>query len=130
MSKLKVVWTSQFKKDYKAAMKSHLNMDLLDDVIRSLANQEELDPKYKGHPLSGNWKSFMECHIRPDWLLIYKIANDELILTLARTGSHSNLFGKQGVYFGKCLFSFGLNLILCINVFKIPECIGFITSGT
>ena len=56
MSKLKVVWTSQFKKDYKAAMKSHLDMDLLDDVIRSLANQEELDPRYKGHPLSGNWK--------------------------------------------------------------------------
>lgn len=75
-------------------MKSHLDMDLLDDVIRSLANQEELDPKYKGHPLSGNWKSFMECHIRPDCLLIYKIANDKLILTLARTGSHSNLFGK------------------------------------
>ena len=75
-------------------MKSYLDMDLLDDVIRSLANQEELDPKYKGHPLSGNWKSFMECHIRPAWLLIYKIANDKLILTLARTGSHSNLFGK------------------------------------
>ena len=74
--------------------KSHLDMDLLDDVIRSLANQEELDPKYKGHPLSGNWKSFMECHIRPDWLLIYKIANDKLILTLARTDSHSNLSGK------------------------------------
>ncbi len=94
MSKLKVVWTSQFKKDYKAAMKSHLDMGLLDDVIRSLTNQEELDPKYKDHPLSGNWKSFMKCHIRPDWLLIYKIANDKLILTLARTGSHSNLFGK------------------------------------
>ena len=75
-------------------MKSHLDMDLLDDVIRSLANQEELDPKYKGHPISGNWKSFMECHIKPDWLLINKIANDQLILTLARTGSHSNLFGK------------------------------------
>ena len=75
-------------------MKSNLDMDLLDDVIRSLANQEELDPKYKGHPLSGNWKAFMECHIRPEWLLIYKIANDKLILTLARTGSHSNLFGK------------------------------------
>lgn len=94
MSKLKVVWTWQFKKDYKTAMKSHLDMDLLDDVIRSLANQEELDPKYKDHPLSGNWKSFMECHIRPDWLLIYKIENDKLILTLARTGSHSNLFWK------------------------------------
>ena len=54
MSRLKVVWTSQFKKDYKAAMKSHLDMDLLDGVIMSLANREELDPKYKDHPLSGN----------------------------------------------------------------------------
>ena len=94
MSRLKVVWTSQFKKDYKAAMKSHLDMDLLDGVIMSLANREELDPKYKDHSLSGNWKSFMECHIKPDWLLIYRIENDKLILTLARTGSHSNLFGK------------------------------------
>lgn len=75
-------------------MKSHLDRNLLDDIIRSLANQEELDPKYKDHPLSENWKSFMECPIRPDWLLIYKIENGKLILTLARTGSHSNLFGK------------------------------------
>lgn len=75
-------------------MKSRLDMELLDDIISSLANQEELDPKYKDHPLSGNWKSFMECHIRPDWLLLYKIENDKLILTLARAGSHSNLFWK------------------------------------
>ena len=54
MSKLKVVWTSQFKKDYKAAMKSHLDMDLLDVIIRSLCDQAELDPKYKDHALSGN----------------------------------------------------------------------------
>ena len=54
MSKLKVVWTSQFKKDYKAAIKSNLDIDLLDEVIKSLANQEELDSKYKEHPLSGN----------------------------------------------------------------------------
>ena len=94
MSRLKVVWTSQFKKDYKAAMKSNLDMDLLDGVIMSLANREELDTKYKDHPLSGNRKSFMECHIKPDWLLIYRIEHDKLILTLARTGSHSNLFGK------------------------------------
>ncbi len=94
MSKLKVVWTSQFKKDYKAAMKSHLDTDLLDDVIRRLSNLEELDPKYKDHALSGNWKSFRECHIKPDWLLIYKIDGDRLILTLARTGSHSGLLGK------------------------------------
>ena len=94
MSKLKVVWTTQFKKDYKAAMKSHLDMNLLDEVIRSLANLEELDPQYRDHALSGNWKSFRECHVKPDWLLIYKIEGDRLVLTLARTGSHSNLFGK------------------------------------
>ena len=67
MSKLKVVWTTQFKKDYKAAMKSHLDMNLLDEVIRSLANLEELDPQYRDHALSGNWKSFRECHVKPDW---------------------------------------------------------------
>ncbi len=79
---------------YKAAIKSHLDMDLLDNIILSLANQEELDSKYKNHTLSGNRKSFMECHIKPNWLLIYKIENDKLILTLSKTGSHSNLFGK------------------------------------
>lgn len=94
MSKLKVVWTSQFKKDYKTAMKRHLDMNLLDSIIMSLANQEELDSKHRNHPLTGNWKSFMECHIKPDWLLIYRIENDKLILTLARTGSHSSLFKK------------------------------------
>lgn len=94
MSSLKVVWASQFKKDYKMAMKSHLDMDLLDGIIKSLSDQAELDPKYKDHPLSGDWKSFRECHIKPDWLLIYKIEGNRLILTLVRTGSHSNLFGK------------------------------------
>lgn len=94
MSSLKVVWTSQFKKDYKVVMKNHLDMDLLDGIIKNLSDQAELDPRYKDHPLSGNWKSFRECHIKPDWLLIYKIEGDRLILTLVRTGSHSNLFGK------------------------------------
>lgn len=94
MSQLKVVWTSQFKKDYKAAIRSHLDISLLDKIIMNLANQEELDPKYKDHPLSGNWKSFMECHIKPDWLLIYKIESDKLILTLTMAGSYSYLFWK------------------------------------
>lgn len=71
-------------------MKNHLDMNLLDSIIMRLANQEELDSKYKNHPLSGNWKSFMECHFKPDCLLIYKVENDKLILSLARTGSHSN----------------------------------------
>ena len=93
MSKLKVVWTAQFKKDYKEAMKSNLDINQLDKVIRSLSNLEELDPKYRDHSLSGDWKSFRECHVKPDWLFIYKIEGERLILTLARTGSHSNLFG-------------------------------------
>ena len=90
MSKLKVVWTSQFKKDYKTAMKRHLDMNLLDSIIMSLADQEELDSKYMNRPLTGNWESFMGCHIKPDWLLIYRIENDKLILTQTRTGSHSS----------------------------------------
>ncbi len=89
-----VVWTSQFKKDCKNAIKRNLNIDLLDDLIRDLANDKALDPKFKDHLLSGNWKSFRECHIMPDLLPIYKIENDRLILTLARTGSHSDLFKK------------------------------------
>ena len=94
MSKLIVVWTSQFKKDYKLAIKRHQNIDLLDDIIIHLSNGEQLDPKYKDHILSGNWQTFRECHIAPDWLLVYKIENNKIILTLARTGSLSDLFNK------------------------------------
>ena len=90
----KVVWTGQFKKDYKLAMKRHMNIDLLDDIIRKLANDEQLDEKNKDHGLSGNWEGHRECHILPDWLLIYRIEDDVLVLTLSRTGTHSDLFGK------------------------------------
>ena len=89
-----IVWTSQFKKDYKRMMKRHVNIELLDNVIRKLAAGEELDDKNKDHLLSGNWSGYRECHIEPDWLLIYKIDDDVLILTLTRTGSHSDLFNK------------------------------------
>ncbi len=94
MSNLEVKWTTQFKKDYKSAIKRNQNIELLDNVIRTLQKGETLDSKYKDHPLSGNWQSYRECHIQPDWLLIYKIENNELILTLARTGTHSDLFHK------------------------------------
>lgn len=94
MSKLFVFWTSQFKKDYKNAIKRNLNIDLLDDLIRKLANGEKLDSKYEDHLLSGNFKSFRECHITPDWLLIYKIENDKLVLVLSRTGTYSDLFKR------------------------------------
>lgn len=95
ISKLEVIWTNQFKKDYKAAIKRHLEINLLNDVIRKLSNLEPLEDKYKDHTFFGNFHSFKECHIKPDWLLIYKIDNNKLILTLTRTGSHSDLFGKQ-----------------------------------
>ena len=93
MSKhLDVVWTSRFKKDYKSAMKRHLDISLLDDVIRTLANCEPLPDKNKDHALTGNYSGYRECHIKPDWLLIYQIKSDLLILTLSRTGTHSDLF--------------------------------------
>ena len=89
-----IVWTTQFKKDYKLALKRHLNIDLLDDIIRALSRGEALPEKNKDHPLSGDWTGHRECHIQSDWLLIYRIEGDVLVLTLARTGTHSDLFGK------------------------------------
>lgn len=95
MSKhLDIVWTNQFKKDYKLAMKRLLEIDLLDDIIRKLSNGEQLSEKNKDCVLNGNWVGHRECHIQPDWLLIYRVENDLLVLTLTRTGSHSDLFGK------------------------------------
>ena len=91
MSK-QVIWTNQFKKDYKLAMKRELPIEELDNVIRLLAEDEPLPEKYRDHDLSGNWKGFRECHIQSNWLLIYHIFNNNLILSLARTGSHSDLF--------------------------------------
>ena len=71
-----------------------LEIDLLDDIIRKLSNGEQLSEKNKDHALTGNWVGHRECHIQPDWLLIYRVENDLLVLTLTRTGSHSDLFGK------------------------------------
>lgn len=90
--KYTVKLTSQFKKDYKNAIKRHLPIELLDDIIKALANGETLPEKNRDHPLSGNWKGHRECHIMPDWLLIYRIENDILVLTLSATGSRSDLF--------------------------------------
>lgn len=91
MSK-QVTWTNQFKKDYKLAMKRGLPIDELDNVIRMLAESDSLPEKYKDHELSGNWKGFRECHVQPNWLLIYYIYDNNLILSLVRTGTHSDLF--------------------------------------
>ena len=87
-----IIWTSKFKKDYKNAIKRNLNINLLDDMIRILASGQELPNKYNDHTLRGDWNGFRECHILPDWLLIYAIEDNNLVLVLARTGSHSDLF--------------------------------------
>ena len=91
---LKLEFTGQFKKDYKLAIKRNKNIELLDDIIRMLSRGETLPEKNQDHALSGNWSGFRECHIQPDWLLIYRIENDVLVLTLVRSGSHSDLFDK------------------------------------
>ena len=86
--------TTQFKKDFKLAMKRSMKIELLEEVIALLAMGETLPDKHKDHALTGNWVGHRECHILPDWLLIYRIENEVLVLTLARTGTHSDLFGK------------------------------------
>lgn len=86
--------TSQFKKDYKLAMKRGLKISLLDEVITLLSQGEALPEKYRDHALIGNWLDHRECHILPDWLLIYRIENDVLVLTLSRTGTHNDLLNK------------------------------------
>lgn len=90
--KYEIERTPQFKKDYKLAEKQGLDLNKLKEVITLLANGEPLPPKNKDHQLKGNYKGHRECHIEPDWLLIYKVQDDMLILTLVRTGSHSKLF--------------------------------------
>lgn len=86
--------TTQFKKDFKLAMKRSMKIELLEEVIAILAMGETLPDKHKDHALTGNWVGHRECHILPDWLLIYRIEDEVLVLTLARTGTHSDLFGK------------------------------------
>lgn len=91
---LKLQVTTQFKKDYKKCEKRGLDMKLLQDVLGMLLNEQPLPGKNHDHALTGNYSGFRECHIMPDWLLIYMIQNDVLILTASRTGTHSDLFGK------------------------------------
>lgn len=89
---LEIITTSAFDKDYKILKKRGYNLKLLQEVVEKLANEEVLPAKYRNHQLIGNYIGYMECHIRPDWLLIYKIEKNKLILTLSRTGTHSDLF--------------------------------------
>lgn len=94
MTKYEIKFTSQFKKDYKTAIKRGQKIELLEEIISKLANGETLDEKHRDHNLTGNWSGFKECHILPDWLLIYRVENDILVLALTRTGTHSDLFSK------------------------------------
>ncbi len=82
----------EYKKGLRLMKKRGKNLNLLVDVINQLANGNRLATKYNDHKLHGNYKDYRECHIEPDWLLIYKIENDKLILTLTDTGTHSDLF--------------------------------------
>ena len=84
--------TSRFQKDLKRIQKRGYQIQLIKEVVRKLSEGETLDAKYKDHPLSGDYAGCRECHITPDWLLIYEIYEDELILYLTRTGTHSDLF--------------------------------------
>lgn len=89
---LSVYFTNVFKKDYKRAIKRGYDKHALERVIELLKNEQPLPEKYRDHALHGNYDGFRECHIQPDWLLIYQVDNDKLILSLSRTGSHSDLF--------------------------------------
>ncbi|WP_147635043.1 type II toxin-antitoxin system YafQ family toxin [Treponema pectinovorum] len=93
-TKYEVKFTSAMKKDMKLIVKRHYNLNLFSEVVEKLANGLPLEEKYHDHGLEGNWANHRECHIRPDWLLIYQIKDDILVLELARTGSHSDLFKK------------------------------------
>ena len=87
---MKIVYTNQFKKDFKKIKSQDKDIDKLKTVINLLFDKEKLDSKYKDHKLTGKYKQFRDCHIEPDWILIYKTTTD--VLTLYRTGSHSELF--------------------------------------
>lgn len=94
--KYAVHFSKSFKKDYKRIKKQGKDISKLKIIIEQLANGEQLDPKYKNHYLTNysEYKKAQECHVEPDWLLVYQYANDELILLLINTGSHSELFNK------------------------------------
>ncbi len=90
--KYEIKFTNQFKKDLKLAKKQGKDTEKLFEAIETLANGEALPAKYRDHDLTGDYKGCRECHIEPDWLLVYEIVEDVLVLMLYRVGSHSELF--------------------------------------
>lgn len=89
---LKIVASSRFKKDLRIAAKRNLDLSQLHAVVNTLAAEMPLDRQYHDHELTGSYAGFRECHIQPDWLLVYRIEKNELELFLFRTGTHSDLF--------------------------------------
>lgn len=89
---LDVVLSNRFKKDLKLAIKRGLDLAELEAVVNRLAAQQPLPDKNRDHTLTGDYIGFRECHIRPDWLLIYRVDGEDLVLFLFRTGSHTDLF--------------------------------------
>lgn len=90
-NKYDIISTSAFRKDIKRLRRQGADMSKLDAVVEKLARGQKLEEQYRDHPLKNNRKGFRDCHIEPDWVLIYKIDNGLLVLTLTRTGSHSEL---------------------------------------
>ena len=90
----KLKYTGEFKKAYKRCVKRHYNMQLLTEVLTVLQENGTLPPKYKPHKLSGNYSGKWDCHIHPDWLLVWMQDDDELTLLMLQTGTHSDIFGK------------------------------------
>ncbi len=88
-----VKFTSAFKRGYKLMARRGYDMALLDKVIDTIRRGERLGEKYRDHELTGKYRGFRECHVKPDWLLIYIIEDDVLVLTLTETGTHADLFG-------------------------------------
>jgi mRNA interferase YafQ len=88
---LSIRQSTQFRRDIKRLQRRGMDLSRLEAVIVTLAHQQTLDDRYRDHSLIGNWKGHRECHIQPDWLLIYRVMGEEL--QLVRTGSHSELFG-------------------------------------
>lgn len=89
---LEVVLSTRFKRDLKTASKRGYNLELLNDVVDKLASRQQLPEKNRDHELGGDYAGFRECHVAPDWLLVYRVVEEDLILYLMRTGSHSDLF--------------------------------------
>lgn len=90
---LEVFYSNQFKKDYKKAVKRHNDVEELFKVIELLKNQQPLPPEKRDHALTGDYSGYRECHVHPDFLLVYKVVDSQLQLYLYRTGTHSDLFG-------------------------------------